>query len=441
MKSYRTKTKMIIAILSVIGIVGGYLGYRYITRDPYKAYTAITTNTKQAGTMEHVTKEEETWYLSSYYPKFDIKKLDEAIQSYQENEIETDLKQNRKIIILVDYDSQEIYDTYISIAFHQKLMDQHGKELKTTTTTINYDKKRDRLMSHEDVLRRDYLSILKVIANKEKLDPNAITGDTLDTFVLDDNEVTFYLHHDVTRAIALPYIDYSTYIALTNENIPSLYQKDPVTSTVKDENIDPNQPMVAFTFDDGPSELTLQLMDAFDQYDANATFFVIGSRAEQHPDIVKEIAQRGFELGNHTWSHEKELTQMSDTQLHQEIYDTQDAIFQATGKDPIFLRPPYGSYDDNVLEASSMSIAYWGVDSQDWRSRNVKAIKKEILSQVFDGAIILEHDIYDTSVEATIELLPELKAKGYQIVGLNTLMNYRGETLKKNQYLVASQYR
>ena len=105
-----------------------------------------------------------------------------------------------------------------------------------------------------------------------------------------------------------------------------------------------------------------------------------------------------------------------------------------------YLRPPYGSYDTNVLKASIMPVAYWGVDSEDWKSRNVDSIKKEILKSVFDGAIILEHDIYGTSVDAAIELLPELKAKGYQIVSLDTLMKYRGDKLTKSSYITPSLY-
>ena len=390
--------------------------------------------------MQHLIQDEDSYYLSVYYPYFNIKKLDDAVSQFQEKQILTDLKQNRKIILNVDYDSYDIYESYISIAFHQKLMDEDGKQLKILTTTINYNRTLDKIMDVSDVLRNDYLPLLKHMAADANLDPEAVTMDQLNTFVIGKEHVSFLFNNDRTRSISLTYADHKNYIALTNAQIPSLYQKESIQAATTDRDIDPNKPMLAFTFDDGPGSLTGKLMDAFDRYDANATFFMIGPRIMQHPELVKEMVQRGFVIGNHTWSHEAELTKLSSTQLNREIYDTQDALFKACGRDARFLRAPYGSYDTNVIKASPMAIAYWGIDSQDWKSRNVESIKKEILNHLYDGAIILEHDIYDTSVEAAIELLPELKQQGYQIVGLDTLMNYRGDMLVKDGYIIPSLY-
>lgn len=430
----------IMAVLCIIAIITSIVGYRFMTRDPYQKYVMVSDDHKHIGTAKHELQDEDTYYLSLYYPQFGIEKLDQAIETYLKTQIHTDLKQNSKVIISVDYDSYDLYDAYISIAFHQTLMNEQGKELNVTTSTINYDKKLDKLMTHEDVLRNDYLPLLKTMAKNQHLDASAITKDALNTFLLGDTDVTFYFDQDSTRSLSIPYAQHKNYIALTNPNIPSLYQKDAIIPVIKDKDIDPKKPMIAFTFDDGPSDLTEKLLDAFDQYDASATFFMVGPRVKQHPEVVAQIYQRGFELGNHTWSHEVELTKLSEKQLDKEIYDTQDAIFEACGHDATYLRAPYGSYDEQVLKASTMPLAYWGIDSEDWRSRNVKAIKKEIMNNLFDGAIILEHDIYDTSVEAAIELLPEIKAQGYQIVSLSTLMKYRGDMLTKSNFIIPSLY-
>lgn len=424
----------------ILAVLGSYPLIRYLYRDPYETYTAVQKEDKEIGTMQHLVQDEASFYLSVYYPYFNIEKLDEAITQFRETQILTDLKQNSKIIINVDYESYDIYDAYISIAFHQKLMDEDGKQLKIFTTTINYDRTSDKIMDTFDVLRNDYLPLLKQMAIHANLDPDAVTMDQLDTFVLGKENVSFLFDHDMTRCVSLTFADHKNYIALTNAQIPSLYQKEPIQTATKDTNVDPDKPMLAFTFDDGPNPLTAKLMDAFDQYDANATFFMVGPNIEQNPELVKDMVQRGFVIGNHTWSHEVELTKLSSTQLNQEIYDTQDALFKACGKDARFLRAPYGSYDTDVVKASPMTMIHWGIDSKDWKSRNVASIKKEILNHLFDGAIILEHDIYDTSVEAAMELLPELKEQGYQIVGLDTLMKYRRDMLIKNGFIVTTLY-
>ncbi|WP_158553747.1 polysaccharide deacetylase family protein [Absiella sp. AM29-15] len=439
-KAKKRNIKILIALLCLAVIAGSYGIYVFMTKDPYKAYTAYKEDNKKAGTMKHEVQDEEKFYLSVYYPVFDNEVLDQAVSAYRNDKIQSDLKQNSKIIINVDYDSYDIFDSYISIAFHQTLMDEDGHALKTTTSTINYDKKQNKIMETKDVLRRDYMSLLRNKAKDANVDVEKVTKNNTNNFIIGEKEVRFLYGNSMDRMITIPYDENKEYIALTNPNIPSLYQKEAIVPKQKDQNIDPNKPMIAFTFDDGPSDLTLKLMDAFDKYDANATFFMVGPNVERRSDVVKEMYARGFQLGNHTWTHEKELTRLTHAQLMKEIYDTQDAIFKACGHDADYLRPPYGSYDTNVLKASIMPVAYWGVDSEDWKSRNVDSIKKEILKSVFDGAIILEHDIYGTSVDAAIELLPELKAKGYQIVSLDTLMKYRGDKLTKTSYITPSLY-
>ena len=439
-KTKTRKRQIFIVILCLAVVVCSYGIYVFMTKDPYKAYTAYQEENKMAGTMKHEVQDEEKYYLSVYYPVFDNDVLDQAIQTYRNEKIHSDLKQNNKIIINVDYDSYDIYDSYISIVFHQTLMDEDGQALKTTTSTINYDKKLNKIMHTEDVLRRDYMSLLRDKAKDANVDVKKVTKNSTTDFIIGEKEVRFLYGNSMERIISIPYDKYKEYIALTNPNIPSLYQKEAIVPKQKDQKIDPNKPMIAFTFDDGPSDLTVKLMDAFDKYDANATFFMTGPNVERRSDVVALMYERGFQLGNHTWTHEKELTKISHTQLLKEIYDTQDAIFKACGHDADYLRAPYGSYNTDVLKASSMPLAYWGVDSQDWKSRNVDRIKKEILNSVFDGAIILEHDIYGTSVDAAIELLPELKAKGYQIVSLDTLMKYRGDKLTKSSFITPSLY-
>lgn len=432
------KRVVLLAAIPVVLIAGGFGAYKIFFQDPYAQYTAYNEDSKQSGSMKHETKDEESYYLSVYYPSYGEDVLDAAIQQYTAG-IKTDLKQNSKIIISVDYDSADIFDSYTSITFHQKLYDENGKVLKDEATSFNYDKKAKKMMSVQDVLRRDYISLVRSLAGNANIDEKTITTANLANFSMDEKSVSFYLNNDFDKKITVNYADHKEYIAMTNKNIPSLYQQDEIVPAAQ-AKIDPDKPMVAFTFDDGPSDLTTQLMDAFDKYDAKATFFMVGPNVERRSDVVADMYKRGFELGNHTWSHAVELTRLSKDELYTEIYKTQDAIFKACGKDAAFLRAPYGSYNEDVLKASTMAHAFWSIDTEDWKNRNTDAVKNEILANLHDGAIILEHDLYGTSVEAAIEMLPILKEKGYQVVTLSTLMKYKGDTLSKYNFVTPSLY-
>ena len=427
----------IVVVIAVI-IGGGFGVYKLLNNNPYAEYTAYNEDTKKSGEMKHEEADEDLYYLSVYYPNYEQEVLNNAVKVYTDS-IKTDLKQTSKIIVSVDYDSVDIYDAYTSITFHQKLYDESGKVLKNESTSLNYDKKADKMMDAQDVLRRDYITMVRSLAKEAKIDDKAITTENLSNFILGETGVSFYINHDTSKLITVNYADYKENIALVNKNIPSLYQKDEIVPVAQEE-VDPSKPMIAFTFDDGPSDLTTGLMDAFDKYGAKATFFMVGPNVETRSDVVADMYQRGFELGNHTWGHGVELTKLSNKELLDEIYKTQDAIFKACGSDATYLRAPYGSFNEDVLKASTMGHAFWSIDTEDWKSRNTDTVKKEILANLHDGAVILEHDLYGTSVEAAIELLPVLKEKGYQMVTLSTLMKYKGEDLVKTHIITPSLY-
>lgn len=207
----------------------------------------------------------------------------------------------------------------------------------------------------------------------------------------------------------------------------SIEEETPVTKTRK---IDPNKPMVALTFDDGPYfRATVPILNTLKKYDSVATFFVLGNRVPNHKNVIKRIADEGSEIGNHSYNH-KQLTTLNSKELKEQISRTQRAVLEVVGSEPKVLRPTYGSYDKNLRSAIDMPMILWSIDPQDWKVKDANKIKDHILSKVRDGDIILMHDIFESTAEAVGLLVPELLNRGFQLVTVSELYESRGEALQ-----------
>ena len=182
--------------------------------------------------------------------------------------------------------------------------------------------------------------------------------------------------------------------------------------------------VIALTFDDGPGPYTAHLLDVLDQYGAKATFFLIGSKVSSQANVVRSIHARGHQLGNHSWSH-PELPKLPVDQIAGEIDRTNDAIKQATGVTPAIMRPPYGAVNGVVLEQlrlRGMSSILWSVDTRDWADRNSDIVCSRAVAGARPGAVILMHDIHQTSVNAVPCILSALKQQGYSFVTVQGLL-------------------
>lgn len=196
-------------------------------------------------------------------------------------------------------------------------------------------------------------------------------------------------------------------------------------------HIDPSKPMVALTFDDGPSiKSTTRILDTLEKYNVHATFFDLGSLMLRYPDIVKREARLG-EVGTHTYSH-KNLNKLSEEELAEELRLSREAYQQVLGYEPKLLRPPYGNASANVRASiSDMAIINWNVDSLDWKYRNKDLTLNEIDKfGNLDGKIILMHSIHNETADAVEVLVPDLLDRGYQVVSVSELAYYKGYTLE-----------
>ena len=152
-----------------------------------------------------------------------------------------------------------------------------------------------------------------------------------------------------------------------------------------------------------------------------ATFFVIGEKAEQNPELICRMSEEGHLIGNHTYSH-VQLNMLSSSQACSQVKAANDVIKEITGQEVIYLRPPYGEWDHKKDCPQNMIAVYWDVDPLDWKRTDTKQIAADILRQVKPGDIILLHDIYKTSVQAAFIVIDELQRQGYEFVTVEELL-------------------
>lgn len=191
--------------------------------------------------------------------------------------------------------------------------------------------------------------------------------------------------------------------------------------------VDPTKPMIALTFDDGPSNsATTRILNVLEKHNARATFFVVGSRVDSYKSQIKRAYDLKCEIGNHTYNH-KTLTKLSVDGVKSELSATDKKIKAITGVSPVLMRPPGGSYKtDTVRKNTPYPIIMWSVDTRDWESRNATAVVNHIKSHAYDGAIILMHDLYDSTAAATEIVVPWLISQGYQLVTVSEMMEVKG---------------
>lgn len=191
------------------------------------------------------------------------------------------------------------------------------------------------------------------------------------------------------------------------------------------KNLDPDKPMVALTFDDGPYDrVTNRIVKALAKHDSRATFFVVGNRVERYADTMKNAYQKGNQIATHTFDH-GDLSKMKKKQIRRELKRAFRVMKKINGENPTMLRPPYGNVNDKMRQTIQIPMIYWSVDTEDWASRNKAKILKRCKS-IKDGDIVLMHDLYPSTATAVEKLVPKLCKKGFQLVTVEELFYYKG---------------
>lgn len=191
--------------------------------------------------------------------------------------------------------------------------------------------------------------------------------------------------------------------------------------------VDTTEQKVALSFDAAwGAEDFSRLMDILEAHDVKVTFFMTGGWVEQNPDCVKYLVEQGHDLGNHS-EHHYDMTTISKEEMSTELMSVHDRVKELTGYEMFLFRPPYGAYDNNVINTAS-SLGYysvqWSVDSLDWKDYGVDSIINTVCNHkaLGPGAIILCHNGAKYTADALDTMLTNLEDQGYEIVPVSELI-------------------
>lgn len=219
-------------------------------------------------------------------------------------------------------------------------------------------------------------------------------------------------------------------LPLPGENVGPTVENQPVQENLPVQTsgriLDPNRPMVALTFDDGPqTAVGNQIMDVAAKYDAKVTFYMTADRVPSRAAEVQRMVAEGHEVGNHTLNHVI-LTKVSAAEVVKQVEKGNDVIEQYSGVRPATMRLPGGGKNATVIANIHQPIILWNIDTLDWKTKNTASTVSSVLNNVKDGDIVLMHELYSATGNAVDIIIPELAARGFQMVTVSELAAARG---------------
>lgn len=199
-------------------------------------------------------------------------------------------------------------------------------------------------------------------------------------------------------------------------------RKIPVYRVARAEDTDK---VIALTFDAAwGADKTQGIIDILNEYDADATFFLVGFWIDKYEEEVKAIAEAGLEIGNHSKNH-LNMPRLNEDSIREEISSVNGRIEELTGVRPTFFRAPYGDYSNRLLtvvDELDMVGIQWSIDSLDWKGISAKEIVERVVPKAKSGDIVLFHNNSDHVLDALPLVIMGLKNKGFRFVGLSDMV-------------------
>ena len=177
------------------------------------------------------------------------------------------------------------------------------------------------------------------------------------------------------------------------------------------------------------SDKTLPILDILDEHNVKTTFFLVGNWVDKNPELVKEMHARGHEIGNHSDSH-AHMSKLSAQAISDDLHKMSDRVETLIGVRPTLFRPPYGDYNNRVIEvarAQGYEAVQWSIDSLDWKDRGTADIVKQCTYRVDNGDIVLFHNDSNDILNALPTVIKHYQGLGYDIVPVGELL-LAGET-------------
>ena len=410
--------------------------------------SAIDNPIREFGEVDSYMWMDKDFVTRFLYPANDVVELNSAIakwindtSSYYHAQSVDSHKLGNRTELTVDYCSYLI-NNIASVKFKGEYSHPGDAHPLDVGECFNADTVSGKLLKLEDLLLPEGLEKLTVML----VDKSGIYGEQVDENIFnhwfltpEGLEITFYRgeYRPMSSGTESFLFDYESLEGILQfpeyENeVPASPEIAPTPVEMPENSgIDSRKPMIALTFDDGPSVHTERLLDILAENGCKATFFVVGNMIDGREETLKRIADDGHQIGGHSWNH-RQLTTLDRQSMEEQIMQTRAKIYDVTGTDSVIMRPPYGSYNEDLRAVSAqlgVSLINWSIDSQDWKNRDAKAIHNAIVSNAKSGAIILCHDLYGTTVDAMETIIPALIDKGYQFVTVSELFTYNGGAL------------
>jgi len=380
-------------------------------------YLIFNKETMSIGKNKQKTETNNNYSYAINYPELKNKKINEQINIILEREI-NNLKKKVNIdksndTLIINYEIYE-YDNTISLLLIKKYLSDN---------IININ---------SYIFEKDTGMLINNIFNKEKIEEFKTTYNLNTNYItLNKDKINFYtiIDNDLKKE-ELNIIDIKDYLEIKLE--------------IKEEPkrvVDPNKPMVALTFDDGPHpKNTPPIIETLKQYNSVATFFEVGYMLKNYSYVSLSAKEIGCEIGSHTYNHIN-LKKASKQERINELKKMDELYFNIFNEYPKLLRPPYGAYTNDLTNITEQALILWSIDTNDWQSRNKKKIIKHIKEQGnLDGQVILMHSIYESTAEAVKELVPWLIEEGYQLVTITELIENKYNTNTQNEKIFGYYY-
>lgn len=333
----------------------------------------------------------------------------------------------------IDYEYWEINNQYSNVVLTTFLSTSSLAHPINEIKTFVFDTKNNKIVKIQDLLTEDNLNKLVPKVKQKLLQEykDCVLLDSLDMeinkewqnleYTIDNNNLNVYFNPYLVTSGNCGIIK----IAIPLKEVGLSFTKTTVAlgkvNMVNNQRIiDPNKPVIALTFDDGPSKYTDEILDILKDCNANGTFFVLGNKVKAYSTTIQKMINQGNQIGNHSYNH-KWLTRLDIDDFKEQIDRTQTIVEEVTGYTPHLLRPTYGSINKKIRNNTDLDIILWDVDSLDWKIKDSKKIADRVLKDVKDLDIVLFHDIKKRTVEALKILLPKLQEQGFQFVTIDEL--------------------
>ena len=191
-----------------------------------------------------------------------------------------------------------------------------------------------------------------------------------------------------------------------------------------------NLKQVALTFDDGPSAKTAKLLDYLREKDVKVTFFLVGNRLNEFKNTVQQEVMDGHEIGYHSYSHRMQ-PQLSNAQIISDFEKSNKLLKDLTGAEFTLWRTPGGDFNQRVLDCIDLPHIMWSVDTRDWEHRNTYKVYSSVIGSS-DGAIVLMHDLYGSTVDGAIDAIEKMLEGDYEFMTVTELLSRNGSAPQPN---------